>query len=258
MSPYLASITLYPFKSLDGQDVEEAVVLRNAGLRHDREYCLLDESGVALSTKRLGAALVCIRSEVNFAFGEITLQDGNGGRTFRLERDGKEIEEWFASRLGQNVKLARDSERGFPDDHDASGPTVISTATLEEAGSWFGLDVDEARRRFRANLEIGGVPPFWEDRLFGCAGETVRFHIGDVAFDGVNPCARCAVPSTDSRSGEIPEPHFAKLFAAKRRARLPAWAEKTRFDHFYRLSVNTRVPESEAGKELSVSDEVEL
>lgn len=258
MNPHLSRITLYPFKSLDGQDVEEAVVLRNAGLRHDREYCLLDESGVALNTKRLGAALVRIRSEVHFGFGEITLHDGSGEQTFRLDRDGEKLEAWFSARLGQTVKLAYDPERGFPDDRDASGPTLIGTATLEAVGSWFGLDVDEARRRFRPNLEIGGVPAFWEDRLYGPPGETLRFRIGEVAIDGVNPCARCAVPSHDSHSGEIPEPQFAKIFAERRRANLPAWAGQSRFDHFYRLSVNTRVPETEAGKELHVSDEIDL
>lgn len=257
MTPYLARITLYPFKSLDGQDVEEAVVLRNAGLRHDREYCLLDESGVTLNGKRLGAALIGIRSEVHFGFGEITLCDGRGAHTFRLERDAEKLTGWFSERLGQSVRLARNSECGFPDDTDASGPTLISTATLEEVGSWFGLDLGEARRRFRANLEIDGVPAFWEDRLYGPPGETVRFGIGEVAIDGVNPCARCTVPSRDSHNGEIRDPQFAKIFAERRAGALPAWADPSRFDHFYRLSVNTRIPAGEAGKELHVSDELE-
>ncbi len=258
MSPHLSRITIYPFKSLDGQDVEEAVVLRNAGLRHDREYCLIDEDGAALNAKRLGAALIRIRSEVSFGFGEITLRDGGGEYTFNLERDAKPIEEWFSTRLGRRVWLAHDPEQGFPDDTEANGPTVISTATLAEVGSWFGLELEEVRRRFRANLEIDDVPAFWEDGLYGPPGELLPFHIGEVAFDGVNPCARCAVPSHDSFSGEIPEPQFAKLFAEQRRATLPPWADTSRFDHCYRLAVNTRIPETEAGKELHVSDEVEL
>ncbi len=258
MSPYLSRITLYPLKSLDGQQVDEAVVLRNAGLRHDREFCLLDADGKTLNTKRLGAALASIRSEVHFGFGEIVLRNGTGEETFNLERDRAKLEQWFSGRLDQEVHLAHDPEHGFPDDQEASGPTLISTATLEEVGSWFGLDLEETRRRFRANLEIDGVPAFWEDQLYGPPGETVRFQIGEVAIDGVNPCSRCAVPSHDSHGGGIPEPQFAKIFAEKRQATLPDWAEKSRFDHFYRLSVNTRIPETEAGKELYVSDEVEL
>ena len=42
MEPYLSRITIYPIKSLDGQDVDEAVVLRTGALAHDREYCLID------------------------------------------------------------------------------------------------------------------------------------------------------------------------------------------------------------------------
>jgi hypothetical protein len=258
VNPHLSRITLYPLKSLDGQRVDEAVVLRNAGLRHDREYCLLDAAGKTLNSKRLGGALPRIRSEVHFAFGELVLRDEAGAETFHIDRDRARIEQWFSGRLNQKVQLAHDPEKGFPDDEDAAGPTLISTATLEEVGAWFGLDLDEARRRFRANLEISGVPAFWEDRLYGPEGTTVGFQIGEVAIEGVKPCARCAVPSLDSKSGEIHEPQFAKIFAEKRQATLPEWADKSRFDHFYRLSVNTRIPESEAGKELQVSEEVDL
>jgi uncharacterized protein YcbX len=257
VNPHLSRITLYPLKSLDGQDVEVAVVLRNAGLRHDREFCLLDAAGNTLNTKRLAGALAGIRSEVHFGFGEMSLRDGAGEETFHLERDRAKIEAWFSERLAQKVQFIQDAEHGFPDDTDAAGPTLISTATLEEVGSWFGLDLVETRRRFRANLEITGVPAFWEDQLYGPVGETVRFHIGEVAIDGVQPCARCTVPSLDSNRGEIPEPKFAKIFAEKRQSTLPQWAERSRFDHFYRLSVNTRIPESEAGKELQISDEVD-
>jgi hypothetical protein len=258
LTPYLSRIVLYPVKSLDGQEVSEAVLIRNAGLRHDREYCLLDASGSVLNTKRLGEALVRIRSEVHFGFGEITLRHGGEEETFSLETGHTRPEEWFSNRLGQKVTLAHDPEQGFPDDIEAPGPTLVSTATLEEVGSWFGLDLHEVRRRFRPNLEIGGVPSFWEDCLYGPPGKGVRFRIGDVAFEGLKPCARCAVPSRDSLSGEIREPQFAKIFAENRQATLPEWADRRRFDHFYRLSVNTRVPASEAGKELQVSDELAL
>lgn len=258
MSPELAHIRLYPVKSLDGQEIEAAVVLRGGGLVHDREYCLLDEAGEVLNTKRIGEPLVRIRSDVHFGFGEITLQDGSGAVTYHLERDREELERWFSERLGQPVRLAHDLDRGFPDDRDASGPTLVSTETLREVGSWFGLPLDETRRRFRANLEIEGVPAFWEDQLYGPPGETVSFRIGEVAFEGVNTSARCTVPSRDSHTGLIAEPTFAKIFAERRRETLPTWAEESRFDHFYRLAVNTRIPSSEAGKELQRCDDVVL
>ena len=114
------------------------------------------------------------------------------------------------------------------------------------------------RRRFRANLEIEGVPAFWEDRLYGSAGEAAALRIGDVTIEGVNPCARCTVPERNPETGEIADSAFAKIFADRRRETLPSWADKSRFDHYYRLSVNTRIHASEAGKVLHASDEVLL
>jgi hypothetical protein len=256
MSPHLSRIQIFPVKSLDGQDLEEAVVLRGGGLQHDREYCLLDDEGQVLNTKRLGEKLVPIRSEVHLGFGEISLCLNGESVTYHLERQTDRIEEWLSACLGQRVHLAHDAERGFPDDPDAPGPTVVAVETLREVGSWFGLTVPEVRRRFRANLEIDGVPAFWEDRLYGPPEQSVTFRIGDVAIEGVNPCARCAVPSRDSYTGQIEVADFAKTFAERRKETLPEWAAASRFDHFYRLAVNTKIPGSEAGKILEVSDDV--
>ena len=42
---------------------------------------------------------------------------------------------------------------------------MTSMPTLDEVGQRFGFDLAEARRRFRANLEIGDCAAFWEDAL---------------------------------------------------------------------------------------------
>ena len=255
MNPHLAGIRIFPIKSLDPETLEEARVHGGAGLEHDREYQLVDEQGRTLNGKRAGEKLMRIRSHFSFIFGEATLEDGESSIAARLPSKAAKLEAWLGERLAQTVKIERDAERGFPDDVEASGPTVISRATLVEVGGWFELGEDEARRRFRANLEIDGVPAFWEDRLYR-PDASRRFTIGEVAFEGVNPCKRCAVPSHDSRTGGIPEPRFARLFAERRRETLPEWAPRERFDTFYRLSVNTRIPPSENGKALSLGDEV--
>ncbi len=154
------------------------------------------------------------------------------------------------------MRLVENCETGFPDDLDAPGPTIVSTATLVAVAEWFpGLTVDEARRRFRANLEIDGVEPFWEDRLYGRDGEPVRFRIGDVEFFGTNPCQRCVVPTRDSQTGDVLS-DFQKQFATQRESTLPVWAERSRFNHFYRLAVNTRVVSSDGM--LSVGSELSL
>jgi hypothetical protein len=43
----------------------------------------------------------------------------------------------------------------------------------------------------------------------------------------------------------------------RRAATLPDWAERTRFDHFYRLTVNTRAPR-QAGRTVRIGDPVVL
>ena len=258
MNPHLAHIWIFPIKSLDGQRVPEAPVLAGGGLAHDRVYCLLDDKGDVLNGKRLGEAIVGIRSEFHFGFGEVTLRHGTESVTGHLGRGKEHLEKWLGQRLQQTVRLAQNTTGGFPDDTDYPGPTLISTATLREAAAWFGIELEEARRRFRANLEIDGVEAFWEDRLYGPAGEGVRFRIGEVQIDGMNPCARCAVPSRDSRTGAISDPKFQKIFAERRRKTIPPWADRSRFDHFYRLAVNTRIPAPEAGKRLHERDEVML
>ncbi|MCX7596690.1 MAG: hypothetical protein N2235_23670, partial [Fischerella sp.] len=51
---------------------------------------------------------------------------------------------------------------------------------------------------------------------------------------------------------------FQTNFAIKRQQTLPNWAELSRFNHFFRLSVNTKVPPSETGKVLQIGDEIKI
>ena len=152
----------------------------------------------------------------------------------------------------------RYAAEGFPDDTIRNGPMIVSTATLQTVVDWFpGLDLEEARRRFRTPLEIDGVCAFWEDRLFGVLEtDAVRFTIGDVRLEGTNPCPRCAVPARDSQSGEDLI-GFQKRFTDLRRAHYPSWArEPERIKHFYHLGINTRVAPTEHGKLLRVGDPI--
>ncbi len=255
--PYLARICLYPIKSLPPVSPLQAVLLAGGALRHDREWAFFTEDGRVLNSKRT-PAIHGLRSVFDLATGDLCLEAAENGLfgRFHLPDDQKMLEAWLTRYFGQPVLLRRNVQSGFPDDLHAPGPTVISTATLEKVASWFpGLSVDSARVRFRANLEIGGVPPFWEDRLFGQLETTVPFQIGGVLFHGVNPCQRCAVPPRDPETGEI-FPDFSQVFRAKREETLPPWAARARFNHFYRLAVNTRVPDTESEKTLRVGDEI--
>ena len=254
MNARLARIRIFPVKSLDPVELDSVAVHGGAGLRRDREWRFVDEAGRVANGKRLGAAIMGVRSRFDLVSSRLTLEIDGEAVEGSLEDDRSSHERRLSEHLGEVIRFERDSDRGFPDDTEASGPTLISRATLVEVAAWFGLDEEEVARRFRANLEVDGVPAFWEDRLCGAEGEPRFFQVGEVRLEAVNPCARCAVPSRDSYSGEIARPDFAKAFAEMRREALPQWAEPSRFDHFYRLAVNTRVPASEDGKAISVGD----
>ena len=73
-----------------------------------------------------------------------------------------------------------------------------------------------------------------------CAPEdVVRFRVGEVCFEGTEPV--CPLCGADARfvSGQT-NPEFHAIFRHQRAATLPAWTHRRRFDHFYRLAVNTR------------------
>ncbi len=76
-------------------------------------------------------------------------------------------------------------------------------------------------------------------------------------FFGVKPCQRCIVPTRDSYLGKA-DANFQKIFTNRRQATLPEWVAASRFNHFYRLSVNTQLPPLSAGKILQIGAEIEI
>jgi uncharacterized protein YcbX len=257
--PYLASISIYPIKSLEPVLVQQARFLRSGGLAGDRTLALVDREGKFVNGKR-NSLVHRLRSSYDPTTKVLHLGRSETGLqvAFNIDRQKESLEEWLQEFFGMPVSVKANTDVGFPDDLDCPGPTLLSTATLSEVASWFPpLDVQSIRLRIRANLEIAGVPPFWEDRLYGPKGSLVRFRIGDCLIDGNNPCQRCAVPPRDPLTG-AGYPDFAKIFMQRREASLPTWAERSRFNHFYRLSVNTIVPPDQAGKTISVGDEIKI
>jgi uncharacterized protein YcbX len=257
--PHLARIRIYPLKSFDGCDVDSARVLANGALEQDRRFALCDKSGNFVQGKR--SALVH-RLETGFDVAsqvlEVRIRGAAEWNHFRLPAERDRAVDWFGSFFGQPLELLENQRGGYPDDVEAAGPTVISTATLTEVAAWFpGMSVEECRRRFRANLEIDGVEAFWEDRLYAAAGELVQFQIGAVRLAGVNPCQRCVVPSRDSTTGQA-TPHFQRTLAERRQQSLRSWADRSRFDHYYRLAVNTRGVAADAGRFLRIGDAVRI
>jgi uncharacterized protein YcbX len=260
--PTLARITVFPVKSLDPHQLDSAMVRAGGGLTHDREFAIVDTNGNYVNGKR-EPATHRLRSTFIPEGPALTVhEEGTGAETatrFSLTDDEREpLELWLSEFFGYEVQIQRDEQTGYPDDMTATGPTVVSTGTLEAVAAWFEFGPDAARRRLRPNLVID-APAFWEDRLYSATDRdrVVPFDIGQTTFEGVNPCQRCAVPGRNPWTGaETPE--FRQRFVKRRRATLPGWAGDAWFDHYFRLMVNTGVPASTVGETVAVGNPVHI
>ena len=288
--PTLDRITIYPVKSLDGVDVAEARVLPSGALEHDRRWQLTDMEGRVLNAKR-SPLFHAIRAEFDLDARLVTLAidplataaraipgierlASLAADTFPLVPGPDGPCGWLAEALSTGVLLEQAAgavllveraDGGFPDDRDAPGPTLISTASLAEVARWFGFDLAESRRRFRANLEVGGCDAFWEDTLASPAWPEVQpslldlpadlpadpyadlpppepraFSIGAVRFQTTNVCRRCVVPTRDSRTGRVTE-QFRDAFEARRGRGMRSDIDAGAWGTLFRLGVNTMV-----------------
>jgi len=255
----LRQILIFPIKSLDAIALPEVKISSGGALTGDREFAIFDRHGKFVNAKRQ-PKIHLLRS--NYDLGDrlvhLHIQNQSEVFTFHLDRERKLLANWLSTFFGQSVELRQNVINGFPDDPDAWGATIVSEASLKTVQNWYQdpvIDLEQMRCRFRTNLEIADTEPFWEDRLFAKSGETVPFTIGDVQFLGTNPCQRCPVPTRNPFTGEV-DPEFQKIFSQQRAATLPINVERSRFNHFYRFALNTRIPLTEAGKILKLGDSI--
>jgi uncharacterized protein YcbX len=207
-APVLSRIRLYPIKSLTPIEVQEARIGPAGGLELDRAWALYAADGRWINGKRTAAVdKIQARFAADLGSVELSVRGGASGpppSTFAFPDDFAGASEWFSRYFGEPVTV-RYSAAGFPDDDLVPGPTVVSTGSLETVCEWFPeISLEGARLRFRASLEISGMEPFGEDRLFAAEpGGLLHFSIGNVAFQGSHPCARCPVPPRDPFTGNI-------------------------------------------------------
>ena len=246
-TPFVARIDLFPLKAFDTVTVPAATVLPSGALAGDRRWAFVDGQDRFVNGKQF-PAVHRIRTAIDPDASTGVFDDLH----FFLAGDVSPLEDWMSGRLATPVRLQENPLAGFPDDTEAPGPTLIATATLAAVAGWFDLTLEETRARFRTNLEIGGVPAFWEDAFYGATCQ-----VGDVPLVLVNPCARCVVPSRDARTGEVLA-GFQKRFAERRRETLAPDVDPAPFNHFYRLAVNTRLAPSSSGGRIRVGDPIAI
>ena len=250
----IQKLTAYPIKSFDGVDVEQVTILPTGGIQHDRRFAFTDTTGNYFNGKNYTQVH---RFETHFinTWHNIVLIDKHDDQReyFDLKTDQQPMLKWMQQIEPAIVDIEESAACGITDDRDALGPTIISTATLETVASWFGdITVDSIRRRLRCNIEINGVPAFWEDRILN--GNKI-LRIGDVQFLGTTSSQRCVVPTRDPDSGE-PTPDFSKTVRTLRKQTLPAWSDRSQFDHFFRLATNTVLATDCHGGTIKVGDQV--
>lgn len=254
VGPRLASIRIYPIKSLDPLELDSVGFAAGKSLAGDREYALFDPSGPVLNTKRLGLALLKIRADYSEGGREVRLASDGLHESFRLPDDLRSMARWLAGRLARPVSVRRDPSGGYPDDTLAHGPTIVGTASLAAVARHFDLSLEEVRRRFRANLEVEGLEPFGEDLLYGPPDSPRRFRLGTVDLLGTNPCRRCSVPTRDSygRSGRgsLQPGSFAEFRAGVAH---PS-SLFARYPGGFRFAVNTCLAPDQQGRRLRVGD----
>jgi uncharacterized protein len=262
LSPTLSHIWIYPIKSLDPVALDRVRITTAGSLQNDRRWGMINTQGQWLNGKR-DPRIHHLRAQFTLdaeTIVAVTLQaPAHPPATFNIQDDRRDLEAWLSHYFQEPVSLRENPDQGFPDDLNASGPTIVSDATLQAVSQWFpDMTLAETRLRFRANLELSAVPPFWEDQLFGIKGSDRPFTLGSVSFVGVNPCLRCVVPTRNSQSGAV-YPQFVQHFIERRRAQLPPWIiDPTHFQNAYRLTVNTRISEQSHGHLLNLGDSLIL
>ena len=160
-TPRLVNIRIHPIKSLDPVYLNECRIGPAGGLALDRAWALHSVDGKWVTATR-APILHRVRASYSPDLRSVTLSIPGDSRqiptrTFAFPDAHEDAAEWFSVLFDQQI-IIRYSPDGFPDDPIANGPTLVSSASLRAVCEWFPqITLEEARQRFRTNLEIDFV-----------------------------------------------------------------------------------------------------
>ena len=221
----LQSLTIYPVKSCGALDLLESEV-EARGLRYDRRWMIVDESGRFLSQREV-PGLATIRPQLTPS--ELVLHCGDArldlplhlenGHTMPVQiwhdeveavRVGELADDWLRDILGLDVRLVwmpDDAKRPVDANYAHDGEItsfsdgfpflILSQSSVDDLNDRIlsrGEDAIEANR-FRSNFLVAGAQPYDEDSW-------AHFRIGDCEFEVVKPCSRCSIPTIDQSTGQ--------------------------------------------------------
>jgi uncharacterized protein len=222
MTVRLTGMNIYPIKSARGIPLDESAV-DEFGLRYDRRWMIVDESGVFLSQRthpRLALVTPSIRDQMLQldAPGMPALHTPLDPRTagtaiVRVWRDvcpaawmGREAAEWFSEFLAVTCNLVHMPAEVVRPANPAFAPAgtrvsfadaypflLVSEESLADLNR--RLEKPLPMNRFRPNLVVAGREAYAEDTW-------KDLEIGDLRLRVVKPCERCAVTTTDQATAE--------------------------------------------------------
>lgn len=236
----VAELTFYPVKGLRGISVPWVEVVET-GLRHDRDFMLVDPRDGAFHSQRTLWRMAAIAVEFD---GSVLRFSTDGAAPLEVEAtyDGprrevslfgkwfgvgveqdKAAEKWFTEVLGRPATLVR-----TPPEHDRAGwgvhagKTGYADAHALLITSRASLDELNARileaggepipmNRFRPNIVVAGWDePHTEDRVLTAT-------LGSTRIGYAARAIRCAVPTVDQATGERRGPEPTRTLATYRR-----------------------------------------
>ncbi len=232
MSPTISALYSYPIKSCGGlaHDMLELVA---TGPRFDRHWVITEPDGTFITQRehpKMARIQPTFRDGVLFITapgqGEVCVPlDERPGLTQRpvtvwrdtvmASDEGDETADFLSSYLGLDVRLfhmPQTTVRAVDPDY-AKAPAQVGFADGYPLLVVSESSLDELNRRlvargaspltmrsFRPNIVVADVEkPFAED-------DWTRFMVGEIAFDAVKPCARCAITTVNPDTGDIPNP----------------------------------------------------
>ena len=220
---FLQDIYIYPIKSLGGISLSQAEV-QQRGLKYDRRWMLTDNNGNFLSQRTFAQmALLQVgimqeglmvshkKGKMNSLTIPLNVATGKEVKVNIWEDSctavevGVDADKWFSQALGmpcQLVYMPDTTQRPVDDDYafnneivsfaDAYPLMMIGQSSLDELNSRLASPI--GMNRFRPNLVFNGGTPFCEDSF-------KEFHVGDIVFHAVKPCARCVMTTIDQEDG---------------------------------------------------------
>ncbi len=267
--PTLSQIHLYPIKSLAGFQVQQWPVDHN-GLRYDRKWMLVDETGQFLSQRRL-PAMALLKTGITgdslqvFAPGQSPLQlDLNpaGGEDLAVtiwhdhclaKTVSAAADEWFSTFLQQPCRLVYhpddrirrvDPRYALPSDQTAFSDgfpmLLVSEGSLQTLNQTLTQPI--GMNRFRPNLVIADCESFAEDHWR-------RVRINSIEFRLPKPCSRCSVPGIDPETAISDKEPLAAL------SRLRTWHNKV---YFGQNALHDRSGELAVGQAVEILETGEL